>query len=493
MLEGDSSTKLTQRFGKDFYGVRPSEGNFSRGRIIGLFFVFLWGTLTSAEAFPVLLGLPVLLFVGIHLLWIREPEFTSKDMLCLCVSIFFFIEPCQTIAGGGFGGDGPASGVLFARSELIRAAAIVLLSLLGFTLSSPPWRRAKLGSFPNRNSVVLREIGFSQLIGFVAISVLCAGLYIALTGGLSNVLASRHDKVDVEGATGVISIGFLAIHVVTSLILAVDFRDKWERRVRPNVLVASGAAFALCAGLLVILVNPLNVTRFVLISVWLPISLGLLGRQVRFYVAYAGLLFGLLFLMPILSATTRLGKDALPDSVEQLHQTNPVYVKFVDVFDTLCYADRIVDTTGYQMGRNTTAVILFFVPRSLWPGKPIVGGLTVGSELQKFYTAGTSNLSFYFGGDLYMDFGYLGVLVGSFIVGLIWNRIHERSLVFRGRSLNELVLVGAIPILVRGPLGAVVGFFVCTLIALGVYRIIFIALGLDEKNVTILRNFVTMD
>ena len=92
-----------------------------------------------------------------------------------------------------------------------------------------------------------------------------------------------------------------------------------------------------------------------------------------------------------------------------------------------------------------------------------------------------------------MDFGYLGVLVGSFIVGLIWNRIHERSLVFRGRSLNELVLVGAIPILVRGPLGAVVGFFVCTLIALGVYRIIFIALGLDEKNVTILRNFVTMD
>jgi hypothetical protein len=108
---------------------------------------------------------------------------------------------------------------------------------------------------------------------------------------------------------------------------------------------------------------------------------------------------------------------------------------------------------------------LFFVPRKIWPNKPILGGLVVGEDLYENYGAGTPNLSFFFGGDLYLDFSWAGPIIGFLLLGGLWRFTYRRALSVDGLNVIHLVTIGSIPILMRGPLGAVIGYYFCLLVA----------------------------
>lgn len=85
---------------------------------------------------------------------------------------------------------------------------------------------------------------------------------------------------------------------------------------------------------------------------------------------------------------------------------------------------------------------LYFIPRALWPDKPILTGpglafyqLVTQSDRKNFY-----GLSIY--GDLYWQFGWLGDTLGCIIIGLLFASLTRRSLrIIKQRDFVRLPLV----------------------------------------------------
>jgi hypothetical protein len=74
----------------------------------------------------------------------------------------------------------------------------------------------------------------------------------------------------------------------------------------------------------------------------------------------------------------------------------------------------------YAHGKTIWESIEALVPRALWPGKPIVAG---SPEIVSRYTGLQFNTSTSVGVghilELYINFGYIGVLVGSILIGML--------------------------------------------------------------------------
>jgi hypothetical protein len=96
-----------------------------------------------------------------------------------------------------------------------------------------------------------------------------------------------------------------------------------------------------------------------------------------------------------------------------------------------------------------------------------VGGLDVGNELFAAGMYGTPNLSFFVGCDLYMDFGFAGVVLGGVVTAMLLRSVLMAKWgVFGGISVSRVLIVSSIPILLRGPVGAVLPLFVCQIAVL---------------------------
>jgi hypothetical protein len=115
------------------------------------------------------------------------------------------------------------------------------------------------------------------------------------------------------------------------------------------------------------------------------------------------------------------------------------------------------DGLGHTFGFQILGAFLFFVPRSIWPNKPIDTGVLVGRHVA---SAGTDNLSSPLWIELWIDFGIIGVILGFFTLGIIARRA-EDCFAEMGKvtSSEPLVvqlllpfLVGYGFILLRGPL-----------------------------------------
>ncbi len=83
----------------------------------------------------------------------------------------------------------------------------------------------------------------------------------------------------------------------------------------------------------------------------------------------------------------------------------------------------------FQNGRTLALIPIAFIPRILWPGKPII---PIGAWISQTYTPygylTDTNLAATWIGEFYLNFGLLGVAVGMFVMGLILRLIHESLL-----------------------------------------------------------------
>jgi hypothetical protein len=63
--------------------------------------------------------------------------------------------------------------------------------------------------------------------------------------------------------------------------------------------------------------------------------------------------------------------------------------------------------------------LLFWIPRAIWPGKPV----GTSFDFAEFAGLSAHNVSFPLTAELYVDFGILGVLLGMYILGVIYRRL----------------------------------------------------------------------
>lgn len=98
---------------------------------------------------------------------------------------------------------------------------------------------------------------------------------------------------------------------------------------------------------------------------------------------------------------------------------------------------RLVENSGHYNGRASLPLAYALIPRAVWPDKPTIElgawfALEIGAATISSYTGRANNsINMTIPGELYLDFGWLGVLIGCFLFGAIvggfWNASHFNS------------------------------------------------------------------
>jgi len=411
-------------------------------RVYFLSFYYALNCVFVAEPFAIAITLPLFLLCCLNMYRINETFVVAEDMVWLIVYLFFVIGPCQSIGDGYIGkATGPVAGVSFTDQEIIQASVIVFSFFATVTLT-----KLLLGGAWVRP----RAIGQVRIDGAQAIPLLlvCLGAFAAFvifSGGLSNVLASRADKLRQE--VSALAVVFLALQIIATLLIVVVYRTNLGAKL-PLVAVL------LTIPLLAVSQNPLNAPRYFLLAAWLPILFVVLKGRIRVFYFYLSVFFGITVVMPVFSLTSRFG-HSFSDAFGNVSIQEAVFhLPYIDVFDMLAYEVKYLATSDFYWGEKTLGMLLFFVPRSIWPTKATLLAIDMGTDLTEAKIAGTPNLSMFFAGEFYSDFGILGVVAGAFVLTLAFIWLNANRKYVNGLDVRSFVFIAAVPILVRGPLGA---------------------------------------
>lgn len=90
---------------------------------------------------------------------------------------------------------------------------------------------------------------------------------------------------------------------------------------------------------------------------------------------------------------------------------------------------KMIAETGHTLGGQLLGALLFFVPRSIWPEKPISSGEMMGQYLMENASLWFSNISFSLPFEFYLDFGFLGVIFAAFGMAALVSMLERRAAV----------------------------------------------------------------
>jgi hypothetical protein len=423
-------------------------------RIWAVLALYLANLPFADSLFVVLLTLPMLVMVMAGLIRIGSRQFQIGDVFWFCLFLYFVISPLQRIHGDRIGGATAITAYAYEPEEFIAAMLVVLLFSLPFLMVPMEQADPPAATSPK----------FPPLPVLLMLNGLAFAAFVLSEGGIDRLLSSRLAQEPSKAFIG--SMLFLGVQSVTTCLVAARFRAsrRWLASLAPLLVVI---------GLLAIARNPFNAPRFMLLAVWGPVMLALVGGKVPVAWFYAGCLLALTVVFPVLNVTTRAGLDGFDDLSQISVVGNFFDIPSIDVFDMAVHAVRFMSVHEHMWGEKLVAILLFFVPRALWPGKPIVGGLDIGNELFAAGMYGTPNLSFFMGCDLYMDFGFIGVALGGVVAALaLHSALKADRGVFGGFGISGFVIASSLPILLRGPVGAVLPLFVSQMLVIRVLSLL---------------------
>jgi len=142
--------------------------------------------------------------------------------------------------------------------------------------------------------------------------------------------------------------------------------------------------------------------------------------------------------------------------------------KDFDGFQQSINAFEFVNAEGHSWGLYFLSALLVFIPRSIWTWKATPASIDVASNHGYSFT----NLSLPINAELYIDFGWIGVIVLFFIVGWTFARLDNLWQTDSDWAAAVAFLSLAQVGLIRGPLGSQVPVMVFVVYILGIYLFI---------------------
>lgn len=186
---------------------------------------------------------------------------------------------------------------------------------------------------------------------------------------------------------------------------ALGKKDGSASLLRPSVL--------LLAILPVMIANPIGNARYVSGTVifGVLILLGVVSNVSRTRLTLAAILAGFLFLFPIADLFRREGFRAERSGFFSEYAGAGDY----DVYGQMINAVSFVGQNGITWGYQLLGSLFFWVPRGVWPSKPVDTGVL----LANFRGYDFTNLSAPLWAEFLVNFGITGVVLGMFVVGLL--------------------------------------------------------------------------
>lgn len=201
---------------------------------------------------------------------------------------------------------------------------------------------------------------------------------------------------------------------------------------------------------------PLALPRYLTLTIYLSWALAAGLHIFRRRHAFSAILLGLFLLIAPLFGVTRY---AGIDMEERLAHPAAIFQKAVlvsdyDAWSSLCRTMQYCSTHGSTGGRQLTGVVLFFVPRSVWPSKPIGSGAWLFNQLD----LGFNNVACTFLAEGYINFGIAGSIVFAALMALLiarydgWYWRRSGRVRFTLPRLFYFVAIGMLFFILRGDL-----------------------------------------
>lgn len=110
----------------------------------------------------------------------------------------------------------------------------------------------------------------------------------------------------------------------------------------------------------------------------------------------------------------------------------------IDVSKTGHIMDAMGTTLNYQWGGTLLYVLFLWIPRPLWPGKPLNLDTVLGMVVYGAQTYGAGAVPPGFIGELYWNFWFPGIIIGCFLLGYLLKVIYTQ---FRAYSSNRNIVL----------------------------------------------------
>ncbi|MFE2431423.1 O-antigen polymerase [Streptomyces sp. NPDC059373] len=352
--------------------------------------------------------------------------------------------------------------VVGSRSDLLAAVALVLFGCVAFDIGSLLARNGA-AVFRRRRGDRSATFHRRRLFLLVVIAFVGSALLVVKLGGPSVFFTSRQAITDTikadGGASSESNVGsaFLRGFGTVPALLALLIFTRWlvtsrTARRRPLVIATWFALLALNA----VVNNPISNPRYWFLTVLFSFLFTAFPRSPAMYRTVLAL--GVLGALVIFPYADRFRYDSSGyKPVQATSVFEPLAIKDYD--QIAMFANTITFSEsgpGHFYGRQLAGSTFFFVPRSVWSGKPRDTGVMIGQWMGMTNV----NLSSPMWAELWIDFGWPGVVAGFLGLGYAaarGDRIYALRTADDSRSGNVMAIVipliaGYSFILLRGPL-----------------------------------------
>ncbi|WP_123041890.1 hypothetical protein [Cohnella candidum] len=394
----------------------------------------------NAYLLPSFLANLVALVIGFHFA-LKRKELNLDTIIWVFVYMFFFLAPVIQLGNGAFF----PNTMPIAAADVVEANFILLIWNFVYLLfrigkrSEPVEPASSLPEAANASPLPFMTDRIRQI--YFASAFLVFGLTFALFKfqyffGYADYSSKGLDK----------SI-LLIWNITTQGVVVANWIFMFDRRRRKPSLAASSQLW-LSTAMLLYMTSPFNTTRFYLgFIIILIVYLFYEHRMTPGKFVWV-ILSGLFFIFPLLNYFRYGFKGIEVPSPYHLMFDQLTELHF-DAFSNLIATFHYCAEHGYAFGYRLLGVFLFFVPRSIWTGKPLSSGEAIGDYISALYSLNFNNLSNPLPSEFFMNFGWVGVAVGAALCAAIVNKLEKG--IHKNRYVHALI-AGFLFIIFRGDL-----------------------------------------
>ncbi|MGP3979558.1 hypothetical protein [Streptomyces sp. KR80] len=352
--------------------------------------------------------------------------------------------------------------VIGTRSDLVLAIALALCGCVAYDVGVLLARHRPV--LRPRRSRRTASVSRRRLYLLVAFAYLASALFVVELGGPAVFFSSRQEISEGIQASGVsgggeshVGSAFLRGFGTVPALLAFLFLTRWLvtsrfARRRPSVILMWTGLLGVNA----LVNNPVSNPRYWFLTVMFALLFTAFPKSPVMY--RAALCTGVVAALLLFPFMDRFRYDE--SGHRQLESTSvfdPLVRKDYDQIGMFANTITFVDSgAGHAYGRQLAASAFFYVPRSVWHGKPLDSGVRVGQWMGMSNT----NLSSPLWAELWLDFGPLGMTGGFLGLGYLSARADRRYTLRtvddpRPGNVPAIVIpliAGYAFILLRGPL-----------------------------------------
>lgn len=337
----------------------------------------------------------------------RRRRYSLETIHWIFFFFFFFFAPIIQYSYGAFPWELQAT-----TDELFKANILLFAWGILFFLGSKVRVKKDKAIADDSNEKAL-HINPSVLNLFIMISILIT-IYYVINVGFGNLLShgTNSSFFIIEQQ----SLSLLFLNATRSFVLFTFVFC---------VLNKQGGGFQCCISLvcLLICIFPLGVARNAMAIVYVGLfallfEKFLTGRKFTYI-----FLLGLIIVFPLLNVFRHasLGEAQVGKALQKILTDflNEYTAGDYDAYSMFIQTIRYTARFGIEYGMQFVGAMLFFIPRTIWEGKPIGTGATIFTKWGRDFT----NVSCPLPSEFFINFGGVGLLVSAFAVGYLARRL----------------------------------------------------------------------